>query len=78
MSATASGGLRASNALALAASPTFALMALLSATTSGSMAEVLCTIAHASPLNGMATMYLLMSAFHLNPWLKLMRTGERL
>ena len=67
----------ATDALALAASPTFAVMALLSATTGGSMAEVLCTIAHASPLNGMATMYLLMSAFHISPWLKLMRAGER-
>ena len=66
-------GLRASDALALAASPTFTVMAALSATTGGSIAEVLCTIAHASPLNGMATMYLLMSAFHLGPWLKLMR-----
>ena len=67
----------ATDALALAASPTFAVMALLTATTSGSVTEVLCTIAHASPLSGMATMYLLMSAFHIGPWLKLMRAGVR-
>jgi hypothetical protein len=67
----------ATDALALAASPTFALMALLTATASGSLTEVLCTLAHTSPLSGMATMYLLMSAFHIGPWLKLMRTGVR-
>ena len=67
----------ATEVLALAASPTFAVMAVLSATTGGSMEQVLCTIAHASPLSGMATMYLLMSAFHISPWLKPMRAGER-
>jgi len=32
-----------------------------------------------SPINGMALMYLLMSAFHLPPWLKLVarRSGLR-
>jgi hypothetical protein len=31
----------------------------------------LCSIANASPLSGMVPMYLLMSVFHLPPWLKL-------
>jgi hypothetical protein len=36
------------------------------------MPSMLCSAAHdASPLSGMVQMYLLMSAFHLAPWLKL-------
>lgn len=57
----------AANWLSLAAAPTFAGMALLTAL-SGSP-EMLC--ASASPLSGMAAMYGLMSAFHLSPWLRL-------
>jgi len=44
--------------LCLAAAPTFALMALL-------------TAQGASPLGGMVPMYVLMSAVHSAPWLKL-------
>ncbi len=54
--------------LCLAAAPTFALMALLTAVVGGGSADALCG---ASPLSGMVPMYLLMSAFHLAPWLKL-------
>ncbi|WP_026871293.1 hypothetical protein [Inquilinus limosus] len=57
--------------LGLAAAPTFALMALVSAV-SGGEADVLCSAAGASPLAGMVPMYLLMSAFHMAPWLRLM------
>jgi hypothetical protein len=53
--------------LCLAAAPTFALMALLSCL-QGSEASMSCM--GASPLTGMAAMYLLMSAFHLAPWLR--------
>ena len=53
--------------LCLAAAPTFALMALLSCL-QGSDAAMLCM--GGSPLTGMAAMYLLMSAFHLAPWLR--------
>ena len=63
--------------LALAASPTFAIMALLTAVPGGGPTEMLCTAAPASPLSGMATMYLLMSAFHAAPWLKLIRASAR-
>ncbi|MGN6304274.1 MAG: hypothetical protein ACTHNH_05625 [Mesorhizobium sp.] len=52
--------------LGLAAAPTFAAMALFSIV-SGSGA---CMAQDASPLSGMAAMYLLMSAFHLAPWLR--------
>jgi hypothetical protein len=38
----------------------------------GADADMMCSAAHgASPLSGMVTMYVLMSAFHLAPWLKL-------
>ena len=57
--------------LYLAAAPTFAVMALLTAVRSGGPVEALCSVTGASPFSGMAPMYLLMSAFHLAPWLKL-------
>jgi hypothetical protein len=87
MSQTCSGGfdggatrrnaaaLRAADGLALAAAPTFAIMALLTGVLGGGPAEMLCSGAHVSPLSGMVTMYLLMSAFHAAPWLKLIRAG---
>ena len=57
--------------LALAAAPTFAAMALLTALPGGS-ADMICSVAAGSlPLDGMAPMYLLMSAFHSGPWLTL-------
>jgi hypothetical protein len=61
--------------VALAASPTFAIMALLTSDVGGDPA-MLCSAPHASPLSQMATMYLLMSAFHAGPWLKLIRGGD--
>ena len=58
--------------LGLAAAPTFAIMALLTSVLGGGPADMLCSAAHeASPLSGMLPMYLLMSAFHSAPWLKL-------
>jgi hypothetical protein len=58
--------------LSLAAAPTFAFMALLTAVPGGGPLDMLCSAAPAaSPFGGMALMYLLMSAFHLAPWLKL-------
>jgi hypothetical protein len=57
--------------LYLAAAPTFAIMALLTGAGGGSP-DMLCSAAPgASLLGGMVPMYLLMSAFHLAPWLKL-------
>jgi len=55
--------------LGLAAAPTFALMAGWTAL-SGGPPDMLC-MQHAAPLTGMTAMYLLMSAFHAAPWLKL-------
>jgi hypothetical protein len=58
--------------LSLAAAPTFAIMAALTAADGGGMPDMLCSAAHAaSPLSGMVPMYVLMSAFHLAPWLRL-------
>lgn len=56
--------------LCLAAAPTFAVMALLTAASGNPEMGCMAAI-DASPLSGMAAMYLLMSAFHLAPWLKL-------
>ena len=58
--------------LSLAAAPTFAIMALVTVIQGDGMQGMVCAAArNASPLTGMATMYLLMGAFHLAPWLKL-------
>lgn len=57
--------------LSLAAAPTFAFMALATVLDGGP--DRFCSAGHdASPLTGMAAMYLLMSAFHAAPWLKLL------
>ena len=57
--------------LCLAATPTFAIMAVLTSVLGGGSMELLCSTGHGSQLNGMVSMYLLMSAFHSAPWLKL-------
>ena len=63
--------------LSLAAAPTFAVMALLSATTGGALEEF-CSRSAGSPFGGMIPMYLLMSAFHSAPWLRLILRGWRI
>jgi hypothetical protein len=57
--------------LCLAAAPTFATMALMTGVLGGGPMDTLCSAGHGSPLTGMVPMYLLMSAFHSAPWLKL-------
>ncbi len=65
-------GLGAADWLCLAAAPTFAILALLTGVLGGGEPDMLCSAAHhASPLSGMGAMYLLMSAFHSAPWLRL-------
>jgi hypothetical protein len=65
-------GWRASDWLCLAAAPTFAIMALLTGILGSSHPNLLCSaLPEASLLRGMVPMYLLMSAFHSAPWLKL-------
>ena len=63
--------------LSLAAAPVFAIMALLTAIPGGGPADIFCSAAAASPLGGMIPMYLLMSAFHSAPWLKLIALAWR-
>jgi hypothetical protein len=57
--------------LGLAATPTFAIMAVLTAVLGGGPADMLCSAGHGSLLGGMVPMYLLMSAFHASAWLRL-------
>ncbi len=60
----------ASGWIGLAATPTFALMAWISA--SGSQDIMMCSGASTFvSVNSMAVMYVLMSLFHLPPWMKL-------
>ena len=57
--------------LGLAAAPAFAILALWTGLLD-SQPDMLCMgMQDASPLNGMALMYALMSIFHAAPWLKL-------
>jgi len=73
--------LGAADWLCLAAAPTFAIMALLTGVLGGGPLDMLCSAAQdALSLSGMVPMYLLMSAFHSAPWLKLIsgrRSGAR-
>ena len=55
--------------LGLAAAPTFVAMALMTVGLGGGV-DPLCST-HGSLMNGMAPMYLMMSAFHAGPWLRL-------
>jgi len=57
--------------LCLAAAPTFAIMALASVFLGGGPPMVCATGVDTSPLRGMTAMYLLMTAFHAPPWLRL-------
>lgn len=57
---------RAADILCLAAAPVFAVLAL---TTAGG-GDMICTMPGMSALGGMSFMYVLMSLFHLAPWLK--------
>jgi hypothetical protein len=72
------GRLGTADWLSLAAAPAFAVMALLTAVLGGGPLDMLCSAAeHTSPLSGMIPMYLLMSAFHSPPWLKLIPGRKR-
>lgn len=53
--------------LCLAASPAFAIMAIVTHVSS----PMHCSVVGTFPLDGMVFMYLLMSVFHFSPWLKL-------
>ncbi|QPF93346.1 hypothetical protein [Bradyrhizobium commune] len=63
--------------LGLAATPTFAIMAALTAVLGDGPADMLCAAGHGSLLGGMVPMYLLMSAFHASAWLRLVSRWRR-
>ena len=64
--------LGAADRLGLAATPAFALMAVLTAAHGNGASDLLCGAVHdASPLSGMTMMYGLMGLFHAPPWLRL-------
>jgi hypothetical protein len=69
----AGGGRAASGAarLGLAAAPTFAIMALWTGLFSGKPDMLCMAMQDSSPISGMTLMYLLMSLFHVAPWLRL-------
>lgn len=69
--------LGAAHWLHLAAAPTFAIMALLTAVLGRGAPDVLCSAMGGAPLGGMVPMYLLMTAFHSAPWLKLIGSRAR-
>jgi len=75
---TAGGSLRhsptphgAADWLSLAAAPTFAIMALLTGLFGGTPDALCAAMQGTSALSGMVPMYLLMSAFHAAPWVRL-------
>jgi len=69
--------LAAADWLGLIAAPTFAAMALLTAVLDSATPAVLCMSGQgAGPLGGMAAMYVLMSAFHAAPWLRLIAARQ--
>jgi len=58
--------------LCLAATPTFATMALLTGVSVNDQPDLFCIASHgASAFNGMVMMYALMSVFHVAPWFRL-------
>ncbi|MET3667459.1 hypothetical protein [Caulobacter sp. 1776] len=73
----ADGALDLSGWLGLAASPTFATMALWSMAFGDGQSAMICTAGRNGPIGGMTLMYLLMAAFHLPSWLRLV-TRRRL
>jgi hypothetical protein len=64
----------AADCLGLAAAPAFATMALMTVCLGGGM-EPFCS-PHGALMSGMIPMYLLMSAFHAGPWLRLIFSRE--
>lgn len=64
---------RLARLLALAAAPTFAIMAVSTGFFGDSMPDTVCSATPPGlPLNGMVIMYALMSVFHASPWLAML------
>lgn len=69
--------LGAAGGLALAAAPTFAVMAVLAYIPGGGTNVMHSPAAGGLPLSGMVPMYVLMSVFHSVPWVKLIARRRR-
>ena len=66
------------NWLTLAASPSFAVMAVVSAAQGASPDAMLCgALQGASPMTGMTAMYVMMGVFHAGPWFGLVGSRFR-
>ncbi len=65
--------------LSLAATPTFAVMAVLTAIQSNGQPDIFCSALHGPwPLGGMVPMYVLMAAFHFSAWLRFISLRRKL
>lgn len=70
--------LTAADLLGLAAAPAFASMAFATQVIGANRPDIICSMSHnASPITGMVPMYVLMSVFHLPPWLKIIANRIR-
>ncbi|WP_158884186.1 hypothetical protein [Rhodanobacter sp. L36] len=70
--------LRMAKWLSLAAAPTFVIMALLTGAFGNGPMDMLCSSMHGVlSFDGMLPMYLLMSAFHATPWLRMFARRRR-
>jgi hypothetical protein len=64
---------RAADWLAMAAAPTFAAMAVVTAWAGEGPMAGLCSAVGGGPIGGMTLMYLLMGVFHAGPWMRVLR-----
>jgi hypothetical protein len=62
--------------LGLAAAPAFAMMAIMTVCLGGGADPICLAAGHGSLMSGMIPMYLLMSAFHAGPWLRLVTSRK--
>ena len=70
--------LRIARFLPVVTAPVFVLMAITTVLFDTSQANAICLAPGSStPINGMVVMYLLMAAFHLSPWLRLVARRTR-
>ena len=72
----ASQAFRPAGRLGLAASPVFALMAVVTAIRTPPM-TICSALPGPLPIDGMTLMYLLMAVFHAHPWLRLIGRAEQ-
>jgi hypothetical protein len=62
--------------LGLAAAPAFAMMAIMTCRLRGGVDPLCSATQQGSLMSGMIPMYLMMSAFHVGPWLRLVTSRK--